>query len=304
VAAIEFTRERRAMADQVHKLVGRRGVYYPPRSAVEEAHLQAVRSMGQVEILRHQVTASAIRAAAAHLGTFGRGRKTLLIVTEGIRFASGEGMSALGEESLAAMDVARTANDSNVAIHIIDPRGLQVSGYRPNLSLDTLTQETGGRVHRGNDLTEPFTRAVKEASAVYLLGYTRDMPTDGKFHQIKVRMTKRGLDVRARSGYWAPRAADIDRAKTAAAAAVLPPEVAGAFASLTPTGAPRLVDVWAGRKPAADGRTQVTLAWAHRPLAAGQERASQVSVIAKSGTTVFEGVIQPGARRSTRLPRR
>src|SRR5471030_2884235 len=32
--AIRFTRDRRALAEQVHKLIGRQGVYLPPRSAV------------------------------------------------------------------------------------------------------------------------------------------------------------------------------------------------------------------------------------------------------------------------------
>ena len=41
-SAIEFTRDRRALADRVHSLQGRRGVYLPPRSAAEEAQLEAV----------------------------------------------------------------------------------------------------------------------------------------------------------------------------------------------------------------------------------------------------------------------
>jgi VWFA-related protein len=69
LSAIEFTRDRRALADQVHTLKGRRGEYFPPRSAVEEEHLKAVRQLGEIEILRTQVTISAIKAAVAHLGT-------------------------------------------------------------------------------------------------------------------------------------------------------------------------------------------------------------------------------------------
>src|SRR6188474_3141730 len=41
-SAIEFTRDRRALADRVHLLQGRRGIYLPPRSAAEEAQLEAV----------------------------------------------------------------------------------------------------------------------------------------------------------------------------------------------------------------------------------------------------------------------
>ena len=41
-SAIEFSRDRRALADRIHTLQGRRGVYLPPRSAAEEAQLEVV----------------------------------------------------------------------------------------------------------------------------------------------------------------------------------------------------------------------------------------------------------------------
>ena len=40
VDALRFTRDRRALADLVHQLRGRRGLYVPARSATEEAHLR------------------------------------------------------------------------------------------------------------------------------------------------------------------------------------------------------------------------------------------------------------------------
>ena len=47
--AIRFTRNRRELAEQVHKLKGRQGVYMPPRSAVEEAQMYRSRD---IEMLR------------------------------------------------------------------------------------------------------------------------------------------------------------------------------------------------------------------------------------------------------------
>ena len=49
--AIEFTRDRRKLAQQVRSLQGRRGVYVPPRNGAEEAHLSAMRD---IERLRHE----------------------------------------------------------------------------------------------------------------------------------------------------------------------------------------------------------------------------------------------------------
>ena len=92
-----------------------------------------------------------------------------------------------------------------------------------------------------------------QASATYLLGYTREMIHDGRFHEIKVRVKRGGYDVRARAGYWAPRPGDVEKAKVAAAAAVLPAPIASAFAALTPPNSARLVETWIGVRPAASG---------------------------------------------------
>ena len=56
VDALRFSRDRRALADQVHLLRGRRGLYVPARSAIEEAHL---RNGQDVERIRAQVTTTA-----------------------------------------------------------------------------------------------------------------------------------------------------------------------------------------------------------------------------------------------------
>ena len=79
--AIRFTRDRRELAEQVHKLQGRQGIYMPPRSAVEEAQLYAVRD---IEMLRAQVTASALESTIAFLGQIKEGRKAILFVSQTI----------------------------------------------------------------------------------------------------------------------------------------------------------------------------------------------------------------------------
>ena len=52
---------------------------------------------------------------------------------------------------------------------------------------------------------------MADASAYYLIGYT---PTrrgnDGKFHEIKVRVKRRGVRVTARRGYWAASEKETD----------------------------------------------------------------------------------------------
>jgi VWFA-related protein len=299
VSAIEFTRDRRAVADRVRKLKGRRGVYNP-RSPLEDAHLGAALSYpGGIEGVRSLVTVDAIKAAATHLRTLGEGHKTLIVIAEGFtpgrdgrdlaaRLAPGE---RRGSDD-PALDVVRTASDSNVSIQVIDPMGLQISS-RPNFFLQTITADTGGELYRTNDLKTPFTNAVKAASAVYLLGYAREKPDDGRFHQIKVAVKPRGLEVRARAGYWSPGAGEVARARVEAASAELPPAVADAFASLAQADRQRAVDIFAASRLVGDGRVQMTLAWTRR---AGNPRVtpSRVTVAAKGKDLVYEGEIGPG----------
>ena len=309
-SAIEFTRDRRALADRVHLLQGRRGVYLPPRSAAEEAQLEVVNwRVEAVEGFRHQVTVTAIKAAAAHLGTLREGRKTLILVTEGFGVAprgtnfgpGGRGIapltrSAMGlyaDDQNTALDIVRMANDTNTAIHVVDPRGLQVAGSSPAI-LDTVAYGSGGELHRSNDFAGAIQRIVGQASATYLLGYAREMIHDGRFHEIKVRLKRGGYDVRARAGYWAPRPGDVEKAQAAAAAAVLPASIASAFAALNPPNSSRLVETWIGMKPSADGRSQLMVAWTPiRDLPAGVVPVA-VTVTLKSGETVLEGSVKSG----------
>ena len=50
-----------------------------------------------------------------------------------------------------AIDMVRTANDSNTAVHVLDPRGLEVAAGSA-LMLETLAYGSGGELHRSNDL--------------------------------------------------------------------------------------------------------------------------------------------------------
>lgn len=128
---------------------------------------------------------------------------------------------------LAAVDRA------NLTIHSLDPTGLvnatatsrASSIVRPgsgpggaatvtatigdNLrrqgNLEVLPERTGGRTvvnTNGPDLSVP--EIFHESDSYYLIGFRPgDRSANGKFHRITVKTTRRGLDVRARSGYTA-----------------------------------------------------------------------------------------------------
>jgi VWFA-related protein len=71
---------------------------------------------------------------------------------------------------------------------------------------DSLASDSGGFVVRNtNDLTKGIQRIALESQTYYLLGYipTNTKP-DGRFRKIEVRLARKGIDVRARKGYYAP----------------------------------------------------------------------------------------------------
>ncbi len=56
---------------------------------------------------------------------------------------------------------------------------------------------------------------VRDQSAYYLIGYnSKRAPSDGKFHEIKVKVTRPGVEVRHRKGYLAFTKEDLTRAMT------------------------------------------------------------------------------------------
>ena len=62
---------------------------------------------------------------------------------------------------------------------------------------------------------------MADASAYYLVGYTPTRRTnDGKFHEIKVRVKRRGVRVTARRGYWSASEKELTAAAEAAATPV------------------------------------------------------------------------------------
>ena len=74
---------------------------------------------------------------------------------------------------------------------------------------EALAADTGGfSVRNTNDFAAGAVRIGQESRSYYLLGYNPgDVPRDGRFRKIEVKVRGRGLTVRARRGYYAPSAA-------------------------------------------------------------------------------------------------
>ena len=213
-------------------------------------------------------------------------------------------------------DVYDAANRNNTSIYSLDPRGLAVFEYDINdggvnappgfatdqralrATQDTLrelSEETDGRaIVNRNTLAEGLSQMARDASFYYLIGYTSSQaPTDGKFHDIKVRVKRPNADVRARKGYWAATVADIERASKPAPEVAKPVQQAlAAIAPVTKT-AGKYIQTWIGTERGANGKTRVTLVWEPLPATPGlkREQPGRVAVLAadQKGDLVFRG---------------
>ncbi|MGD9906739.1 MAG: VWA domain-containing protein [Vicinamibacterales bacterium] len=204
------------------------------------------------------------------------------------------------------------ANRSNTAIYAVDPRGLSTGEFdiQDNISMRSsqeslrqtqntlrlLADETDGRaIINRNDLARGMQQLVRDSSAYYLIGYnSTQSPSDGKFHEIRVRVKRPGLQVRARKGYWALTAAEAARA-TAPPKPGPPPEVARSLAGIANGYERRFVRTWVGTAPAEAGRSKVTFVWEEVPPTPGSDRASVgrvlLTAVAADGTPVFRGPV-------------
>jgi VWFA-related protein len=281
---IEFTRDRRDLAEKVHKLRGRQGVYIPPRSAVEEAQMYRSRD---IEMLRAQVTASALEATIGFLGSIKEGRKAILFVSQ-----------TIGRLGYSTMDTSnwldstiRSANANNVSIYSFDPRGLDVN-IRPSDVLHALADQTGGRQFSNNYPAIALREVVKNASAFYLLGYaSQKNPADGKFHKIAVHVKRPNVDVKSRTGYYAPSSVEMESAKKKAAENTAPPEISKALSKLVDSPHIEVAgDLWAGAAPGPDGKPKVTVVWTARD-GSSDDRVS-IRASADDGHVYFDGPLR------------
>ncbi len=88
-------------------------------------------------------------------------------------------------------------------------RANEMARNDPHVVLGQLTDQTGGILIRNtNDLTGGFRRVDQDMRNYYMLSYVPKNDTfDGKFRTIAVKVTRPGVEVAARKGYYAVRTA-------------------------------------------------------------------------------------------------
>lgn len=132
-------------------------------------------------------------------------RKALLIVSDG-----GDNNSRYTENEVRSS--VKEADVQVYSIGIFDPEAATIEERNGPLLLNDISNDTGGRLFRVDDLSEMgdiATRISAELRNEYVLGYKTDNARmDGKWRKVKVRLQPPPglpqLTVHARAGYYAP----------------------------------------------------------------------------------------------------
>ncbi len=160
------------------------------------------------------------------------GRKSVVLVSEGFSiFGFGMDTSIVRD---AMQQLVDHSNRAGVVIYALDPRGLVVTGLTaadsaaPGINggasvpdkrlaalrdsqdgLRYMADETGGfAVINNNDLSRGLGRIMADQRGYYLIGYQPEAGTlaadsSGRFRHVKIKVKRKGLRVRTRSGFYA-----------------------------------------------------------------------------------------------------
>ena len=197
------------------------GNFHVPNTSVEfNEHLdEAAQELAELNNqARAQTTMAALSALAAHVAGI-PGRKNLLWLTANLPFSG--------------RVIARILSRANIAAYPVDARGLLPRAPQENLegvvdedayalgsfggppamspepigigTMHDMADDTGGRAFvNANDLTGAIRQAVEDSAVTYTLGfYIGSESIDGKFHEIKLEVKRKGVILHYPRGYFA-----------------------------------------------------------------------------------------------------
>jgi VWFA-related protein len=182
-------------------------------------------------------TIDALKQMVSSLGGL-PGRKALLYVSDGIPMVVAEDVYHLVQEkfrdagvllqarewdaSLRYRELANQANSNRVSFYTIDAGGLRTlsaasvetdragasafidsqNTYNLQAPLLQLAEATGGRaIINTNDVGDGLRAIARDLRTYYSLGYQPASAGDGRYHRIEVKVKRKGLRVRHRTGY-------------------------------------------------------------------------------------------------------
>jgi Ca-activated chloride channel family protein len=139
-------------------------------------------------------------------------RPVLVVISDGddnlSRHSRGEALEAAQRAGIVIYTISTSINwilpDQEVGRG--DPSNRKYLKDEGDRVLQQFSDESGGRAffpYRVDDLAQSFASIGDELRSQYSLAYVPSRPADGKFHKIRIEVNTKGLQVRARKGYYA-----------------------------------------------------------------------------------------------------
>lgn len=288
VNAIRFTRDRDALREAIASFTGRKGDF-APQTAFEQQFIG--HAPATVAAARVQLVTVALNELAMQLGELDAERAALVFFSEGFLRAA---PVRRGARIIDLRGLLRAASRFHFPVYTFSPADAAPaagdSAQDPaSETLEWLAVQTGGAaVLDGQRLTAGLARMAGELDAYYTLTIPSG-PTDGRFHEIALRVKRPGVAVRVRPGYWAPLSSEVREwlRRTTAPASRAPRR---ALKRST------LIDAWVGLVPSAGGQRQMVLTWepAAGPPRSKAPEPARIDLTARAaGETLFEGTLDP-----------
>ncbi|HTU32521.1 MAG TPA: VWA domain-containing protein [Candidatus Acidoferrum sp.] len=196
------------------------GAVYTPQGSDFDEHIDMdVQMMAALNNgARAEATMAALTAIAAHVADI-PGRKNLLWITSNLPFSGHAIAGILSRANIVAYPLdargllPRAPEDNIEGVEDADAYAKGELGAPPAMSqqpigipaMEQMADDTGGRAFvNTNDLASAIRSVVEESAVTYTLGFYVDPSSlDGKFHELKVQVTRPGLNIRYPKGYFA-----------------------------------------------------------------------------------------------------
>src|SRR5207237_2669530 len=183
--------------------------------------------------------------------------------------------------------VERFANRYDVPVYAFKPRVVPAGAVGESRVVASLAAQTGGTFNTGSDLDAALRQAARELDSGYLLTYDPAGSDDGRFHEVTVRTSRRGAQVRARAGYISPPSPETRRAMRS---------TVPMLDAARPLRRSPLLQAWTGVTRASEARARGVVTWEPASSLGGTTRSNAARVMleatSKEGGILCNGTLE------------
>ncbi|MBZ5525749.1 MAG: VWA domain-containing protein [Acidobacteriia bacterium] len=158
-----------------------------------------------------EVTFEAMRSIALSMAGY-PGRKNLIWISEGFPInlfpdvTLGDGTVLIEDLSPLAEKIADELMNAQIALYTIDAAGVTVNDrFSAHTAMISMAERTGGKsFYNRNDIETGVRTSIDDGSTYYSLSYyPKNRTWDNKFRRIEIKVTRPGVKLKYRQGYYA-----------------------------------------------------------------------------------------------------